>query len=156
MKVKSKQKSKTTDKKPAIEGSWSKVKISGNLITNDGGGLEGLIGLEVLEDYDNNIISKAKVTSNCKIFNVCIVLSHTAFKLQKSKKREREDNDDGLNDKLTVKKNKKQKVNKAVPPTPGRYVLMNKNADEESEDREGEDIDEIETADLIVRPTDCY
>ncbi len=61
MKIKSKQKSKPTNKKPPIDGSWSKVKIAGNLITNDGGGLEGLIGLEVLENYDKNIISKTKV-----------------------------------------------------------------------------------------------
>lgn len=61
MKIKSKQKSKLPDKKPSIEGSWSKVKIAGSLITNDGGGLEGLVGLEVLENYDKNIISKTKV-----------------------------------------------------------------------------------------------
>lgn len=63
MKVKSKQKPKSVEKKQSIDGSWSKVKIAGNLITNDGGGLEGLIGLEVLENYDKNIISKAKVTN---------------------------------------------------------------------------------------------
>lgn len=64
MKIKSKQKRKSSDTKPSVEGSWSKVKIAGNLITNDGGGLEGLVGLEVLETYDKNIISKAKVR-NC-------------------------------------------------------------------------------------------
>lgn len=63
MKIKSKQKSKATDKKHSIEDSWSKVKIAGNLITNDGGGLEGLIGLEVLENYDKTVILKAKVTN---------------------------------------------------------------------------------------------
>lgn len=61
-KNKMKSKKKASSKRPQIEGSWSKVKIAGNLITNDGGGLEGLVGLEVLESYDNNIISKAKVT----------------------------------------------------------------------------------------------
>lgn len=70
IKSKAKAKSKTTDKKHSIEGSWSKVKIAGNLITNDGGGLEGLIGLEVLEDYDKNIISKAKVSHESMTSNV--------------------------------------------------------------------------------------
>lgn len=37
--------------------SWSKVKIAGNLVTDDGGGLEGLIGLEVLENYDPKVIA---------------------------------------------------------------------------------------------------
>lgn len=41
---------------------WKKVKIAGNLVTDDGGGgLEGLIGLEVMEDYGKNIITKDKV-----------------------------------------------------------------------------------------------
>lgn len=40
-------------KKPA----WSKVKIAGSLVTDDGGGLEGLIGLEVLENYDKDVIT---------------------------------------------------------------------------------------------------
>lgn len=45
--------SKQPSKKPA----WSKVKIAGSLVTDDGGGLEGLIGLEVLEDYDKDVIT---------------------------------------------------------------------------------------------------
>lgn len=64
MKIKSKKKSKSNDTNKSVESSWSKVKIAGNLITNDGGGLEGLIGLEVLENYDKNIISKTKVTNH--------------------------------------------------------------------------------------------
>ncbi|XP_023304092.2 ATP-dependent RNA helicase DDX24 [Lucilia cuprina] len=44
----------------AAEKKWEKVKIKGSVITEDGVGLEGLIGLEVLEDYDNNLIGTAK------------------------------------------------------------------------------------------------
>lgn len=73
MKTKSKQKSKSPAKKPSIDGSWSKVKIAGNLITNDGGGLEGLVGLEVLENYDKNIIAKTKVKHHVIVIgNVCV------------------------------------------------------------------------------------
>lgn len=152
MKIKSKQKRKSIDKKPPIEGSWSKVKIAGNLITNDGGGLEGLVGLEVLETYDKNIISKAKVR-NCSWCD--ILLCYTmAFNSQKSKKREREDNDDGLDDKTKTKPNKKPKVNQTAQLTPGRYVLMSKQTDDEQEDAAEEPEEEeaeIETTDLIVR-----
>lgn len=63
MKIQSKKKIKSRDKKPIV-GSWSKVKIAGNLITNDGGGLEGLVGLEVLENYDSKTITKAKVRNH--------------------------------------------------------------------------------------------
>lgn len=40
---------------------WEKVKIKGSVITEDGVGLEGLIGLEVLEDYASNLIGTSKV-----------------------------------------------------------------------------------------------
>ncbi|XP_037043946.1 ATP-dependent RNA helicase DDX24 [Bradysia coprophila] len=129
MKNKSKLKSKATNKRPQIEGSWSKVKIAGNLITNDGGGLEGLVGLEVLENYDKNIIAKVK----------------------KSKKRQREDDEDELQDKPKVKQNKKQKINHAVPSKPGRYVLINPQQDDESDDEAEKetDTDVIEATDLL-------
>lgn len=40
--------------------SWSKVQIAGKLISDDGGaGLEGLLGLEVLENY-NGFLSVTK------------------------------------------------------------------------------------------------
>lgn len=41
---------------------WKKVKLAGNIVSDDGGGLEGLIGLEVLESYDDKTINKNKVT----------------------------------------------------------------------------------------------
>lgn len=54
----SNKKIKLANKKPP---KWAKVKIAGNLVTDDGGGLEGLIGLEVLEDYNGTVISSKKV-----------------------------------------------------------------------------------------------
>ncbi|XP_054740964.1 ATP-dependent RNA helicase DDX24 [Anastrepha obliqua] len=39
---------------------WEKVKIKGNIISDDGGGFEGLIGLEVLEEYDPKLVETAK------------------------------------------------------------------------------------------------
>lgn len=40
---------------------WEKVKIAGNLVTDDGGGMEGLIGLEVMEDYSRKHVTREKV-----------------------------------------------------------------------------------------------
>lgn len=40
----------------AVSSEWKKVKLAGKLITNDGGaGLEGLLGVEVLENYNGSI-----------------------------------------------------------------------------------------------------
>lgn len=40
---------------------WKKIKLAGKLISDDGGvGLEGLLGLEVLEDYGGMSITKTK------------------------------------------------------------------------------------------------
>lgn len=52
---------KQAAKKPA----WSKVKIAGSLVTDDGGGLEGLIGLEILENYDKDVITSKVRSSIC-------------------------------------------------------------------------------------------
>lgn len=40
------------------ELNWQKVKIKGPVISNDAAGLEGLIGLEVLEDYNLQSVLK--------------------------------------------------------------------------------------------------
>ncbi|BFG06305.1 ATP-dependent RNA helicase DDX24 [Drosophila madeirensis] len=39
---------------------WQKVKIKGHVISDDFGGYEGLIGLEVLEDYDAELVKSSK------------------------------------------------------------------------------------------------
>lgn len=58
---------KKSTKTPAP--AWSKVKIAGNLVTDDGGGLEGLIGLEVLENYDSSVVATSgKVFSDLRIY----------------------------------------------------------------------------------------
>lgn len=57
-----------------------------------------------------------------------------------------------MKDKPKAKQNKKQKLSKGVPSTPGRYVLVNRQDDEEiGEDEQTEEVDSIDTADLIVR-----
>lgn len=55
---------------------------------------------------------------------------------------------------MKVKANKKQKVTKATPP--GRYVLMTNQPDEQLEDTPKEEVDEIDTTDLIVRLVNYY
>lgn len=60
---KTKKVSKPVIAKPDKRNStaWEKVKLTGNLISDDGGtGLEGLLGLEVLESYGGVAITKAK------------------------------------------------------------------------------------------------
>ncbi|XP_075165605.1 ATP-dependent RNA helicase DDX24 [Haematobia irritans] len=47
-------------------GQWEKVKLKGNVITEDGVGLEGLIGLEVLETYDPSLVELSKPKSTRK------------------------------------------------------------------------------------------
>ncbi|EDW36133.1 GL17630 [Drosophila persimilis] len=39
---------------------WQKVKIKGHVISDEFGGYEGLIGLEVLEDYDAELVKSSK------------------------------------------------------------------------------------------------
>lgn len=41
------------------EKSWKTVKIDGPVISDDGN-LEGLVGLEILEDYNNSFVKKEK------------------------------------------------------------------------------------------------
>lgn len=40
---------------------WVKVKIKGNVMSEENVGLEGLIGLEVLKDYDSTLIETKQV-----------------------------------------------------------------------------------------------
>nr|XP_029713609.1 ATP-dependent RNA helicase DDX24 [Aedes albopictus] len=42
------------------EASWKHVKLSGPVISDDGGDLAGLIGLEILENYDRTLVTKDK------------------------------------------------------------------------------------------------
>lgn len=42
------------------EASWKHVKLSGPVISDEGGDLAGLIGLEILENYDRSLVNKDK------------------------------------------------------------------------------------------------
>lgn len=60
---------------PKSNPSWTKIKLAGNLISDDGGaGLEGLLGLEVLEDY-GGVLSVTK--EKPKKFKVCPMRTQT-------------------------------------------------------------------------------
>ncbi|XP_055624012.1 ATP-dependent RNA helicase DDX24 [Toxorhynchites rutilus septentrionalis] len=50
----------STGPKTLAEASWKHVKLSGPVISDDGADLEGLIGLEVLENYDRKLVTKDK------------------------------------------------------------------------------------------------
>ncbi|KAH8374408.1 hypothetical protein KR200_001678 [Drosophila serrata] len=53
---------KSVVKEPAVpkEENWQKVKIKGHVISDDFGGYEGLIGLEVLKDYDAALVKSSQ------------------------------------------------------------------------------------------------
>lgn len=56
--------SKISKQKSHVAPSWKKVKLTGNLLSDDGGaGLEGLLGLEILEDFDGISIAREKPTN---------------------------------------------------------------------------------------------
>ncbi|XP_005189033.1 ATP-dependent RNA helicase ddx24 [Musca domestica] len=67
--VQNKQRGGPKAKLPRInknDASWEKVKIKGNVVSEDGVGLEGLIGLEVLETYDPALVEMSKPKSTRK------------------------------------------------------------------------------------------
>lgn len=70
-KLKKNPKKKNTIAKTSKPNSaWEKVRLAGNLISDDGGaGLEGFLGLEVLESYAKSSVTKEKfqrVKVNCE------------------------------------------------------------------------------------------
>lgn len=109
--------------KPGNKELWEKVKLSGNLLSDDGGAnLEGLLGLEVLENYDRSSIKKQK---------------HVIAKKLKNNFRERNENSDeseaeqsrpSKNERKKKKKlqknsNKKRTQENGSPEVePGRFV----------------------------------
>lgn len=69
--VQNKQKGGPKAKLPRInknDASWEKVKIKGNVVSEDGVGLEGLIGLEVLETYDPALVEMSKVGKSLSLY----------------------------------------------------------------------------------------
>ncbi|XP_039480529.1 ATP-dependent RNA helicase DDX24 [Drosophila santomea] len=55
-------------KEPALSKAenWQKVKIKGHVISDDCGGYEGLIGLEVLKDYDASLVKSSQKRSTSR------------------------------------------------------------------------------------------
>lgn len=133
MKVK-KGKGKKTPKKVSIENSmkspnqkaqWKNVKLSGNLMSDDGGfGLEGLLGLEVLENPQQAV--KVTKENRIKIKDIKVPMaeensdesdSERSSKNQRKKKKK-------LLKKAAEKRAVKAaaKANRTVKNEPGRFV----------------------------------
>ncbi|XP_023167464.2 ATP-dependent RNA helicase DDX24 [Drosophila hydei] len=106
------KKSKTDTDIAALKSSgWQKVKIKGHVISNDFTGYEGMIGLEVLKDYDPALVKSTQKQS-------------TEGRYEKSNRRKRsksandseessseeEDSDDDTEDEAATKKSSKKKA----------------------------------------------
>lgn len=127
-KVSSGVKEKQIQNKPRNKQHWKKVKLSGNLLSDDGGAsLEGLLGLEVLENYDKKSITKEKFV-----------------KVQKRNNNVKEKNSDesdsehprcSKNERKKKKKLKKKSNKNKTPENnePGRFVRINANNDNPSD-----------------------
>lgn len=99
---------------------WKKVKLSGNLLSMDdgGAGLEGLLGLEILENYGGAIsVTKGKHNKGKKTF------------LFKRENNVDSDDEDQLRCSKNERKNKKRKIKEArekktiiAHHPPGRFV----------------------------------
>lgn len=107
---------------------WKKVKLSGNLLSDDGGfGLEGLLGLEVLENVNSVGVTKEK-----------------PMKVNKEKFQSNEDTfDDSDSDAERCNKNgkkKKKKISKKkiekLNSKPGKFVLLRQETNAETKPKE--------------------
>lgn len=95
---------------------WKKVKLSGNLLSDDGGlGLEGLLGLEVLENANSVGVTKQKFV---KVKKEKFQIKEDSF--------EDSDSDSERCSKNEKKKKKKvsKKKNEKLNSTPGKFVLL--------------------------------
>ncbi|XP_055920593.1 ATP-dependent RNA helicase DDX24 [Eupeodes corollae] len=123
---------------------WEKVKIKGNVISDDGGGFEGLIGLEVLENYDKVLVEKGKKNKRLSKKEKKQLKTETSNR----KRKLIENNSDFIENDgdcpIPSKKEKKSKnkstdkTKAAQKNTPGRFVLLNpiqSDDDEEQNDR---------------------
>lgn len=61
----------STGPKTLAEASWKHVKLSGPVISDEGADLEGLIGLEILENYDRKLVTKDKKKVMVIAFVIC-------------------------------------------------------------------------------------
>ncbi|XP_055859003.1 ATP-dependent RNA helicase DDX24 [Episyrphus balteatus] len=122
---------------------WEKVKIKGNILSDDGGGFEGLIGLEVLENYDKALVGKEK--KKRRISNKEKKQLKSKITVEKRKLTEHNldtiENDDINTPPSKKSKKKNEKLNQKQ--IPGRFVLLNlPNSEDEGSDR-GEESDMI-------------
>lgn len=95
---------------------WKKVKLSGNLMSDDGGvGLEGLLGLEVLENANSVGVTKEKP----------VKVKKGTFQ-SKDDTLDDSDTDDERCNKHERQKKKKISKKKAekLNSTPGKFVLL--------------------------------
>ncbi|XP_061386161.1 ATP-dependent RNA helicase ddx24 [Musca vetustissima] len=99
--VQNKQKGGPKAKLPRInknDASWEKVKLKGNVISEDGVGLEGLIGLEVLESYDPNLVEMSKPKTTRKEKRMERKKASKKPKKEGEEKDEEEDSDASLSE----------------------------------------------------------
>lgn len=94
---------------------WKKIKLSGKLLSDDSG-LEGLIGLEVLENYDEHLQVTRERRKKCQ-----------PIKAKSKKKKAENSDDDGESDqsrksRYTEKKQKTKKRNMRKEKEMGRFV----------------------------------
>lgn len=139
------KKSKTAAAKKEVEqqkGAWERVKIAGNLITDDGGGLEGLIGLEVLEDYGAAVVA----TGGKRTYSDNDLDDDFALLTKNERKKKRQESADKANEqkaekkaKLRLKEEQKQKKAGAVVKT---VAANGAGEDDEEESSENDDDDD--------------
>lgn len=95
---------------------WKKVKLSGNLMSDDGGfGLEGLLGLEVLENANSVGVTKEKP----------VKVKKETFQSKENTLDDSDSDDErcsknGRQKKKKISKKKAEKLNS----TPGKFVLL--------------------------------
>lgn len=124
------------------KGAWEKVKIAGNLVTDDGGGLEGLIGLEVLEDYGAAVVA----TGGKRTYSENDIDENFELMTKNERKKKRVEYEERENEKKAAKKTKlKQQKEKA--PKPGAFVKAAAAAaktpsDDDSDDEPSDDDEE--------------
>lgn len=119
-----------------VKGAWEKVKIAGNLITDDGGGLEGLIGLEVLEDYGAAVVA----TGGKRTYSDNDLDEDFALLTKSERKKKRQESVDKANE---LKAAKKAKL--AQKPKAGAFVCAPSQAEDEDDGDDDDDV-EVESA----------
>lgn len=138
MKVKNSKKIKKSKKKittgivtkdPNKRPQWKKVKLSGNLLSDEGGiGLEGLLGLEVLENPSESIrVTKekpSKLKKQLKVFTPTENSDDDDDDGSDSERSRRSKNERKKKKKLLKKAQEKKaaKINGTKQNEPGRFV----------------------------------